>query len=741
MTARRIACDPCNFSLNPLNPLLSCRRPAYGRRTRHPVDSMQTLVHDLIPTAGSPSARDRAREDAHAEDRKSRDLHAGLLAGPHGALSAGLHAADPRAADLHAADLHDAADPHDAALHAPALHTGLVVHGRYRLCERLGAGGFGVVWRAQDLQLQREVALKRIPLTPPAGAMGHVDPEADRDELPAERASREALATARLAHPAIVALYEAFVDGEAFHLASELVHGETLASLIAADALTDTDILDIGRSLTQALEHAHARGVIHRDVKPHNVLVPRDRDAHEAPAKLTDFGGASMAGQDALTRPGDTLGTLAYMAPEQSEGREVTPAADLYSLALVLYESLTGTNPVRGPNPAATVRRIGRRLPPLTTTRPDLPSDLTRAIDRALAVDPARRGTLRDLHDALECALVERPAESDALPGSPGGPDLRGGSRSLRTRHVLAREPARAFSGARFHELPPSQLGNPNAAGATPHPLTAHPDLVVATPDQDSSTSTASTARTLPVPRALWLGAALAGAVWLAASGLPGVALLLVAGAAPLLAMSPRPGVGWLAAVLAPALGLVGLAGAYPALAGQAQRWRTRATLGALGYWWLTLAAPLFVSAAANRVGAAGRVRAGGAAVSRMWLAPPPGLPPRTVWERSLDAAAVHAVGPALSTGVLLGATLWAAGAAVLPWVVRGRGPLLDALAAIVWSASLLAATPYFDGGVSVLSGAAGPVAPRGAVVGAILAAAIAVAARALRGPVAGAHP
>jgi len=255
------------------------------------------------------------------------------------------------------------------------------------------------------------------------------------------------------------------------------------------------------------------------------------------------------------------------------------------------------------------------------------------------------------------------------------------------------------------------------------------------------STPTVRSARTLPVPRALWLGAALAGAVWLAVSGLPGVALLLVAGAAPLLAMSPRPGVGWLAAVLAPALGLVGLAGAYPALAGQAQRWRTRATLGALGYWWLTLAAPLFVSVAASRVGAAGRVRAGGAAVSRMWLAPSPGLPARTVWERSLDTAAVHAVGPALSTGVLLGATLWAAGAAVLPWVVRGRGPLLDALAAIVWSAALLAATPYFDGGVSVLLGAAGPVAPRGAVVGAILAAAIAVAARALRGPVAGAHP
>ncbi len=101
--------------------------------------------------------------------------------------------------------------------------------------------------------------------------------------------------------------------------------------------------------LAQALAHAHARGVIHRDVKPQNVLVPHDPDTHEAPAKLTDFGGASLSGEDALTRTGETLGTLAYMAPEQSEGREVGEPADLYSLALVLYEGLTGVNPCGAP--------------------------------------------------------------------------------------------------------------------------------------------------------------------------------------------------------------------------------------------------------------------------------------------------------------------------------------------------------------------------------------------------------
>src|SRR4029077_2442523 len=115
-----------------------------------------------------------------------------------------------------------------------------------------------------------------------------------------------------------------------------------------------------------------------------NVLVPHDRSTREAPAKLADFGGASLSDADVLTRPGETLGTLAYMAPEQSEGREAGEAADLYSLALVLYEGLSGANPVRGPTPAETVRRIGRPVPALERARRDLPRALARSIDRCL---------------------------------------------------------------------------------------------------------------------------------------------------------------------------------------------------------------------------------------------------------------------------------------------------------------------------------------------------------------------
>ncbi|HEV2998726.1 MAG TPA: serine/threonine-protein kinase, partial [Solirubrobacteraceae bacterium] len=138
-----------------------------------------------------------------------------------------------------------------------------LVLGRYRLLERLGAGGFGTVWSAEDELLRREVALKRIEL-----------PEEAREE--GARATREALASARLAHPGIVALYEAREEDGAFYLISELVHGETLAALIAADTLGDERVLEIGLTLLDALAHAHARGVIHRDVKPQNILIPED---------------------------------------------------------------------------------------------------------------------------------------------------------------------------------------------------------------------------------------------------------------------------------------------------------------------------------------------------------------------------------------------------------------------------------------------------------------------------------
>lgn len=280
---------------------------------------------------------------------------------------------------------------------APSPFADGLVLSRYRLLEQLGSGAFAAVWRAHDELLDRKVAVKRVWLGP------HGD---------IHRATREALAAARLTHPAIVTLYEACTEEGAFYLISELVDGDTLARLIATEQLKDEELLKIGVALASALEHAHVRGVIHRDVKPQNVLVPHPREdgaavpqAFVAAAKLTDFGGASLVGEDALTRTGDVVGTLAYMAPEQSEGFAASPQTDLYSLALVVYEALSGKNPVRGATPAATVRRIGSTLPPLARSRRDLPVELTRAIDVALASVPEDRGTLEQLRLAFEDAL------------------------------------------------------------------------------------------------------------------------------------------------------------------------------------------------------------------------------------------------------------------------------------------------------------------------------------------------
>jgi hypothetical protein len=225
-------------------------------------------------------------------------------------------------------------------------------------------------------------------------------------------------------------------------------------------------------------------------------------------------------------------------------------------------------------------------------------------------------------------------------------------------------------------------------------------------------------AERLSPPRALWVGCALALVVWQAARGRPGLALLILALAAPLPLFGRRPGSGPLVAALAPALGLAGLAGAYPAIAGQAATVRRRALLGAAGYWWLVLATPLLVAA-----------RDGG----RLWLAPPAAMPARAVWEAGLDSAATHVLAPMLTFGLLLGAALWALAAAVLPLVVRGRNAAVDVVGAVVWSALLYAAAPALDAGLAPGAPAA---LPRGAVLGALLGALVAIAARALRGPV-----
>ena len=223
--------------------------------------------------------------------------------------------------------------------------------GRYRLHRRLGAGGFGTVWLARDERLEREVAVKMLP----------------RERIASGRFEREARVAARLNHPGIVTLYEAAVDDEGGYLVSELVRGRTFGHLVRDGCLSDRDIVGAGVALCDALDYAHRHGVVHRDVKPSNVLVPDAPSTAAEVAKLTDFGVARVLGGDALTLTGDVVGTTAYMAPEQAAGREVDASADLYSLSLVLYEALTGINPTAERRPGEWRPRPPR--PPLRAGR------------------------------------------------------------------------------------------------------------------------------------------------------------------------------------------------------------------------------------------------------------------------------------------------------------------------------------------------------------------------------------
>ena len=194
------------------------------------------------------------------------------------------------------------------------------------------------------------------------------------------------------------------------------------------------------------------------------------------------------------------------------------------------------------------------------------------------------------------------------------------------------------------------------------------------------------------------------------------MALLALCAALPVRLLVHRPGPGWLAAVGAPLLGLLGLAGAFPALAGQAAGWRMRAALGALGYWWLRLAESL--------VDEPGR---------RLWLGAPAGAGARLVWESSPTSAATHALAPLFTLGLLAGALLWAAAAALLPVLVRGRSAMQDTLAAIVWAVALAVATPLVLTGLAAGNGTR-ETTPRGVLLGAACGAVLAVGACALRG-------
>lgn len=260
--------------------------------------------------------------------------------------------------------------------------------GRYRLGALLGRGATSSVRRALDMSTGRHVAVKTVP--------------ADPDLV--ERVRREVRAASRLDHPNLVRLLDWGRDPDCVRLVWEIVEGPSLKELTAGVRLDDARAGALMADVLDALEHAHARGVIHRDVKPANILV----DA-EGNARLADFGVARVTGEAALTMVGALVGTVAYMAPEQALGDPASPATDVYAAALVLYELLTGENPLNGGSPAETHRRAARAdIPPLRRLRPDLPAPLLASVDAALSADPARRPTARQLADDVRLAASVR---------------------------------------------------------------------------------------------------------------------------------------------------------------------------------------------------------------------------------------------------------------------------------------------------------------------------------------------
>ena len=274
--------------------------------------------------------------------------------------------------------------------------------GRYRLVRRIATGGMGEVWQADDTVLGRRVALKML-----------VE-ELAADDRATRRFVREARATARLAHPNVARVYDFGRGGGPPFLVMELLEGETLAARLASGPLPPAEAARVAAAVADALEAAHERGIVHRDVKPSNVMLTPGGEV-----KVLDFGIAAAADETHSTTGSGLYATVAYVSPERVAGEPATPASDVYSLGAVLYELLCGRPPFPGSSPALVARAHLHDQPvPVRQLAPWVPARLAEACEAAMAKDPARRPS-----SAASLAIRLR-AASAAAPGAvpEGGP-------------------------------------------------------------------------------------------------------------------------------------------------------------------------------------------------------------------------------------------------------------------------------------------------------------------------------
>ena len=271
---------------------------------------------------------------------------------------------------------------------------GEVIAGRYRLDELVGTGGMSSVYRAVDSILERPVALKLL------------HPQYLADDEHVERFRREARAVAQLSHPNIVTVIDRGEDDGRQYIVFEYVDGENLKEFIGREgALRVDEALDVAIEVGRGLAFAHHHGLVHRDVKPQNVLLNGD-----GRPKVTDFGIArSLDVEHGFTQTGTIVGTSNYIAPEQASGRSIGPSTDVYSLGVVLYELLTGDVPFPGESfVAVALRHINEPPPSVLDRRPDVPPRLAAAVERALAKDPGDRfASMDEFIDELEACRVE----------------------------------------------------------------------------------------------------------------------------------------------------------------------------------------------------------------------------------------------------------------------------------------------------------------------------------------------